>query len=518
LLTDLHRHNQPKKFFLFVLAIIGMCSFGQSTHLTRSIDSLHAGLGKSNTDTIRIGYLLQLSYTYSDLNSDSALYYAKEAELLATKANWLRGIGNANVAMGLSYASSHDFAAAIERYARAAKYYEKIKDNKSLSAVYANQSLLHKTKGDDAGALKLAFKALAILEDLKDTVTTPIVLENIGTMYLRQKNYAKTLAYYSQAYDLYKRTGNKAGQARNLGNHGIVLNEKGEYAKALQYHLLAYKMNKSSGNLAGQQINLANLGITYLNLRKYEKALHNYELALDLSRRLNDRNNIAINLGNIGELYFTMGQENNPGKSSPHVKKAISNLEEATAMCKETGFMGPYLEFQKYLSDAYSLEGNHKLALETFKDYAKVRDSLDTQDSRLEIAALEHQRAVDLKDRDLKLKDQQLKIERLQVIRKKNERLILGLFILILVIAILLLYRLFRMRIIRHRKVLSDIATIQSHEVRAPLATILGLVSLIDQAELSEENRKVVGYLQKSSRELDDVIRKTVQATYDKEI
>ncbi|MDX1904460.1 MAG: PAS domain S-box protein [Thermonemataceae bacterium] len=62
---------------------------------------------------------------------------------------------------------------------------------------------------------------------------------------------------------------------------------------------------------------------------------------------------------------------------------------------------------------------------------------------------------------------------------------------------------------------LTEIAFIQSHEVRRPVANILGLVSLIDKRNLDRSNLEIVEHLEKSTRDLDEVIHKIVERTYE---
>lgn len=54
-----------------------------------------------------------------------------------------------------------------------------------------------------------------------------------------------------------------------------------------------------------------------------------------------------------------------------------------------------------------------------------------------------------------------------------------------------------------------EIAWIQSHVVRAPLARLMGLVNLLEGSEdnLSEDNQKLVEYIKLSAEELDAIIR-----------
>lgn len=63
---------------------------------------------------------------------------------------------------------------------------------------------------------------------------------------------------------------------------------------------------------------------------------------------------------------------------------------------------------------------------------------------------------------------------------------------------------------------LIEIAWVQSHEVRAPLARLMGLVHLVNHmsdADDGNELKTTLGHIMESARELDDIIRKVVRKT-----
>ncbi|WP_439696752.1 PAS domain S-box protein [Mucilaginibacter sp. AW1-7] len=61
---------------------------------------------------------------------------------------------------------------------------------------------------------------------------------------------------------------------------------------------------------------------------------------------------------------------------------------------------------------------------------------------------------------------------------------------------------------------LHSIANISSHELRRPVATILGLVNLFDRDDmLNPLNKEIIAHLDTSARELDDVIHSIVEKT-----
>ena len=64
-------------------------------------------------------------------------------------------------------------------------------------------------------------------------------------------------------------------------------------------------------------------------------------------------------------------------------------------------------------------------------------------------------------------------------------------------------------------KKLKEIAWIQSHVVRAPLARIMGLVDLLSEQHSNEDidNSQIIEAIASSANELDEIIRKIVQNT-----
>lgn len=70
---------------------------------------------------------------------------------------------------------------------------------------------------------------------------------------------------------------------------------------------------------------------------------------------------------------------------------------------------------------------------------------------------------------------------------------------------------------ITQNKVLKDIAWSQSHEVRAPLATLIGLANLIseyDEKEFQADGKEILKMIKIYSDDLDQIIKKTSEKTY----
>ncbi|MBL7911261.1 MAG: hypothetical protein JNJ41_09435 [Bacteroidia bacterium] len=67
------------------------------------------------------------------------------------------------------------------------------------------------------------------------------------------------------------------------------------------------------------------------------------------------------------------------------------------------------------------------------------------------------------------------------------------------------------LKIQEQNALLGDIIFSLCHDVRGPVATILGLTSLLDKPELSEKNKEIVEYLEIATKNLDKIITKVVK-------
>lgn len=62
----------------------------------------------------------------------------------------------------------------------------------------------------------------------------------------------------------------------------------------------------------------------------------------------------------------------------------------------------------------------------------------------------------------------------------------------------------------RQTQLLEHIAWIQSHQTRQPLASLLGLIHILEKESLTPENRKVIDMIQETALKLEQVIQQTV--------
>jgi ligand-binding sensor domain-containing protein len=61
-------------------------------------------------------------------------------------------------------------------------------------------------------------------------------------------------------------------------------------------------------------------------------------------------------------------------------------------------------------------------------------------------------------------------------------------------------------------KALEEYAFITAHELRAPLASILGLVNILSKVKLEEQDKEILGHLKESSERLESIVRTITEA------
>ena len=531
--------------YLFILLLLSSFSSVAQKVDQPLIDSLLTELPKAKEDTNKVRLLDKLSFTYSNINPAEGLRYAAQTRELAQQLKWENGLALANTDFGMNYYAQSNQAKALEYEEKALEQFKALKNKSGISALMADIGLVYLAAGNYSKALDMDFQALKIKEELQDHKTIPVILENIGTIYFEQKNYAKAEEYYTNSLKGYQAFGNKRGTARCLGNLGMLEDTKGNYTQALQYILDALDTNTEIGNKMGMQVNMQNIGNAYFHMYDFANALKYQLMALRINEELGARNSIAVTLGNIGEIYFTIAKDTTgkikPGDMVPagkaaNVHLAIQYLEKSIRLCKEINYRAPLIEFNQFLSEAYALAGQYEKAYRSLQQYTSAKDSLFSLQNSATIAELETKRQVELKDKDLLIKDKQLQITNLKEKQKHEERIIYIISIILLLCIIGVTLRSLRKYSKRNRLLakerkrhirliekqvahikeqsllLREISHMQAHDVRGPVASILGLVELFNYNDPTDPTNKVViEGITTVTKDLDEAVKEVIK-------
>ncbi len=445
--------NMPLRSFTLIfllLPCIGVCQYQRA-------DSLEIIIKNAPNDAAKVLRLNELVTILRERNNTKALHYAQEALELASKLNYEAGLGPAKENLGWIY----------YRF------------------------------GNLSEAFQLSTDALALSELQFDTATMARSLNSIAAIYFDQKLYPQAITYFRRTYALNEKTGDLATAARTLSNIAYVLLHTNRYDSAVIYAQRAYDLSNRSGNNYSKSAVLRMLGDIDLFRKDYEGAEEKFSKALLLARMDGKTYHQASILRRIGNLYL---QQN-------HTDKALQYFFENTALAKKYGYQDELENTYKLVAQAFITKKNHTKALEYQTAYQRIHDSLyDKRNS--EYLALQQARFdSEIKETQIELltKDAELKQEEIN-----NQRVWIyfsfGCLSLMLMLALVLFYN-NRLRKRSHDNLaeknreiaqqamqLSNVNdtkdklfSIISHDLRGPLASLRGLMNLVGETGLTQE-------------------------------
>ena len=459
---------------LFVLTFICLFSVFAQKQGPERIDSLLAELTKTTQDTNKVKLLNDFSYTYRLINPDEGIKYGEQALKLAEKLNWKKGIAYANQRLGANNMNKSDFLTALKYFQASLLQFHELKDKSGIAktlhlfgVVYDYQSYFSKASeyysaslniyselGDKDGiatmlmelgivndeqsdfskALEYYFMSLKMYEEIGNKSKMGPIYSNIGSVYLRENNVAKALDYKLKAYKIFEQTGNKSGMAGTLNDIGLIYMDQHNGVKALYCFFKALQFNKETGNISWQVKNLVNIGAIYGDQKEYSKAKKCYVNAIALCKEIGDIYGMASNFNGIATIYFYAATDSNKtelnrifaGNKTAILKQALIYNDSSIFAFKETGMLMYLFSAYNLSSQIYAELGDYKNALENFKNFIVVRDSVYNSDNNKKIAVLEAKRVEELNQKQLEIKD-------LQISKAKNQKwyFISGIFLLI---------------------------------------------------------------------------------------
>ena len=177
-------------------------------------------------------------------------------------------------------------------------------------------------------ALQSWEQALTIYRKIGNRQGEAISLGNLGNAYYSLGQYQKAIDFHQQYLEISREIGDRLGEAASLGNLGNAYHSLGQYQKAIDFYEQSLEIEREIGNPQGEAISLGNLGNAYDSLGQYQKAIDFHQQYLEISREIGDRLGEANSLGSLGNVYHSLGQYQN----------AIDFHQQFLEMAREIGY------------------------------------------------------------------------------------------------------------------------------------------------------------------------------------
>lgn len=150
------------------------------------------------------------------------------------------------------------------------------------------------------------------------------LLTSLGQAYAYQDRFALAQACLTEALDIRRRTGDRAGEAAALNTMGIVAAFQLHFEESLDYMRSALAIVSDDGQPQLTGSFLQNISEALRNLERYDEALDHSTRALVIRQEIGDKHAEGITENEIAATYLALGRYE---ESLEHYQRAWAALQ-----------------------------------------------------------------------------------------------------------------------------------------------------------------------------------------------
>ncbi len=343
---------EKKSITCVLVMIFFFISFTQLLASTQKINSLQDQLNAhKEEDTIKVNLLNAIGFEYWIVDANESIIYGKEALQLSRLLRYPAGLAKANRIVGVAYWAQGDQNKALKYLNTSYKIYEKVNDKRGI----ANTRL------------------------------------NIGMVYADLREYERALQNYDQAINEFTALGLKSRIATTFTKIGTILIKQNKDTKALQYLTDALQMHIANEFTYGIAEVHNRLGILYLSKNEIEQASYHIQKSIKLGREVSDIDGLTNNFVIHGKIL----------RLSDRLDEAAIELNKGLELAKENNLKKYELFAYEELKELKKQQSKAEEALTFYDKYTTLKDSLFNSDKSKQIAYLEFENELDIKNKEV---------------------------------------------------------------------------------------------------------------------
>ena len=388
-------------------------------------------LEKEKNKEIAGQYYFGMARLFYSVNFDSSLYFFHRSLPLLKEGDDKQSLASACNELGLLYKNKAEYDSAARFFQQALTIYQQNEDTVGLANVLNNFGLIFARKGDNAKAIEYYLNSLKLREEVGDVRGVAISYGSLGNLYRAEGNYDKAIMSYKAALEDFKKLGeyNFAGIAYH--NIGKTYKDLNNYDSAKHYYYRARGIFADNNFKQGLAQIEDNLGEILMNLGELDSAIVHMKVSMDLFSELGDPSAVGREHQSLANALIERG----------YYEEARLHLEESIRIAKQSGEMPARLNAYFHLSNLYAKQNEHAKALDFFRRYDALKDTLEDSQQREAIADL--QLKYDTEKREAEFARSEEESQRI-IKQKESENRILISSIAIVCILIIIIYRNYR--------------------------------------------------------------------------
>lgn len=494
-----------KGLLVSLLISVPLFSHGQTPNSNDSILSL---VEQTPSIEKKIEILNDASAALKDSDVKSSFSYASQAYQLAIAANDSLGMTNSLLNLGRYYTRLGRHELAMENYFKALGYAEQLKDDTMIARIYNIIGNGYYFKKEIPMALRYYKKSLMTKSINEETAAD--LQNNIALVYIEQEKLDSANLFLSNAAKHYKKLKLPKKLASTLMNLGEVKERMQQYDPALLYYQEALEINRSLGIRLQEGVVLAQLCSILIQFKNFKDAEVNGKSALEIGLEENFQPLII----KAYEILYKLAKEKKDVSMALDYhekllteKEALFNTEQSLQMEElRTKYETEQKEKENEELINESVHAERQLfffrlllglsilftAIVSILAFIYYRALLENRKSRAYLIALNRQIREQKEELTVQSEELALANNEIAIINNNLEKLVEEK----------------TSRIVQQNERLIKYAFQNAHDVRGPLARIMGLVGLIkSNTAKKDEIPFLLNEIEKASGELDAVIR-----------
>lgn len=530
-----------RKMYLHLLFLfLANTLLGQNLHRIDSLKKLQ--LKKSKDENFAI--LNQIAWDYRFINQDSTIRYAEQAYELGKKQGLKKDLAKPLNYIGVAHEYKGEAIEAYDFYKQALILATTQNDEPQMAYANNNSGRLFFDQGNIGRSKECYSKAIRGFEKLHDSSGIAYVYLNLAQLYESENNFDEAEKYFTNVYKIRLHMSGTPNISALL-QQGIFYRKFNKLIKSNQCFIKAdslCRIRKDEISNAEASVQLAENFLVEGNLKdaaKYANKGLFYSLKNKLAREL-------------PRAYLTMGKVFFENRNFWKAKEYFEKITEDPKPIRDFALR---MNAHYYLGQVYGkTSGQKENELENKNLYLILKDSIKELDLAKQIERLKFQFKMEIEQ---KIKENELlktiELSNNTIIKKQQTiNIIYGAILVIILAVAFLLYRSVRLKqqhnnelaekqeeILRQSEELAsqniemekintnletlveertktikeqherliEYAYFNSHQIRGPLARILGLISIVD-LEFKDAFGPYTQMLNQAGTDLDIAIRK----------
>lgn len=534
-------------FLLFYLSSFAAFSGGIGDGNIDSIKTLlHSVPQKLDAaDTANINRLNKLAEEYFQFNPDSTYFYAQKSIQLSKKINYNTGLAGGLLQLGRANSLRGKSVEATQEFNQAVQLYKKMGDVRGLGKTYIAYGRMYNLLANYKSALSSLNLALGCGKQLKDEHIITDAYKNIGIVYYSEGQLSNALDYYYKALYLAVKNNYKVLSGEIYNDIGVTLQAMEVYPNALNYFNKALNIVQGANDIQGVGTMHENIGEVLLAQNKYDQALVHLFKALGIAKKQNDIDGLTSLYTDVGLCYAHTNQLSKAIKYLDTSVRIASNYKVVYNQAYALIGLSTAYNMQKNYANAYKLAlqgqllanklgnisvradaalqlsktlaglGKYQEANEQLNQYLQLKNEVKDNESIQKLTSYNYD--LNFTEKERQLEQQQHERDLLFQQKIQSQRLMNAIFMVAfgaMIVIASVYYRqkrkqqkinsqleeknhevsLQKANIDEQAHKLNDLNTLKdrlisilAHDLRAPLSTLRGLFSLLQDASISHE-------------------------------